>query len=584
MELQWLWRRYQGRPPHFSRPSQPDPRRQYLCRAGRRPRFQRIGADFFRHQHRHYFHLYLQRHIHFDSRPERRGLRWSLGRQLHRLHSRQQWPRPSNCLRSGRQQRSYLGIRSSAHRQHYRHRSSPERSTGSRTLPLPDPVHDGGSSRFQPRRRHHFLGRPFYLVRERPARGQPSSFGEFRVQLPDQPGHGDGFRPRDHPDLRLGWRRNQFFLPATPVPEFPGKYLPGPRFLCDLLHPEDCPRIGPRRLGSDHLCRRENGRPSDRLRHHHRHHGQQLFAQHQRRHRPQQNLSHLDRVAARRRGRQLRMPAILHPHHFVAWIRSCERILLPALQLHLLLPPLPSRPYILHKNPERLPVRWLVVLQVLKIRNHVPVALSMLLRTHTLVAPFLLLRCQHPRQHLHKRSDLVPHSPINRQLLLAIGHVLCQLRRVFEADMNLLRLPGKNRAMLVGMTADGDDIVEVDWPDVFERLRVMPGEVHARFRHDFDGVRVHAVLFDARRIRLDDIAFEMARPALGHLAATGITSAKEQHFHLRSWRWHIVLGSSFKICFSFLRSCPTSGVSATDFCTQTIVLRTTTGAFLPGSR
>ena len=40
------------------------------------------------------------------------------------------------------------------------------RPTGSGTLPLPEPVHDGRSSRLQPRRRHHRFGRPFHLVRE----------------------------------------------------------------------------------------------------------------------------------------------------------------------------------------------------------------------------------------------------------------------------------------------------------------------------------------------------------------------------------------------------------------------------------
>jgi hypothetical protein len=61
------------------------------------------------------------------------------------------------------------------------------------------------------------------------------------------------------------------------------------------------------------------------------------------------------------------------------------------------------------------------------------------------------------------------------------------------------------------------------------------GDIHARFSHDFNGMRVHAVLLEAGGIGFDHIAFQMARPAFRHLAAAGIAGAEEQDFYFLSW-------------------------------------------------
>ncbi len=106
--------------------------------------------------------------------------------------------------------------------------------------------------------------------------------------------------------------------------------------------------------------------------------------------------------------------------------------------------------------------------------------------------------------------------------------------------------------------------------------------VHARFRHDFDGVRVQAVFLDPRRIRLEHVAFQVARPAFSHLAAAGVSGAEEQDFQFRHWRLHNSTGS---MASTFLRRAASSaerGSLARDLATQRIASRAAAEAPLPG--
>lgn len=186
------------------------------------------------------------------------------------------------------------------------------------------------------------------------------------------------------------------------------------------------------------------------------------------------------------------------------------------------------------------------------------------------------------RQSFDEFLNLIAHLPVDRQLLLALGQVPGQLGRIIESNVNYFGLAGKNRAMLVRMSANSDDVIELNRAKLRDCLGVLAGDVYARFRHDLDGMRIHSVLREAGGIRLDNLRFQMPRPAFRHLAATGVAGAEKQHFYL--WRLHIVVGLTFSIFFNSLRSASASGDLASDFRTQPIASRTATGASLPGNR
>lgn len=66
--------------------------------------------------------------------------------------------------------------------------------------------------------------------------------------------------------------------------------------------------------------------------------------------------------------------------------------------------------------------------------------------------------------------------------------------------------------MFVGVTADRDHVIELDADQVVERLGKLRRDVHPGLGHDLDGVRIHPVFLDARRIRFNHVALEVARP------------------------------------------------------------------------
>jgi hypothetical protein len=53
----------------------------------------------------------------------------------------------------------------------------------------------------------------------------------------------------------------------------------------------------------------------------------------------------------------------------------------------------------------------------------------------------------------------------------------------------------------------------------------MKRDIDPGLGHDFDGKRIQTVRFDPGRVRFDNISSQIPGPALGHLAAAGITGA-----------------------------------------------------------
>ena len=104
-------------------------------------------------------------------------------------------------------------------------------------------------------------------------------------------------------------------------------------------------------------------------------------------------------------------------------------------------------------------------------------------------------------------TNLVPHPPIMSQGLLRACGILRQFWRIIESYMNDLRFSREYRAIFIGVAADGDYVIELDVFEIIHMLRLMMGDIHAGFGHDFDGVGIEAVGFDAGRVGLDLIVF-----------------------------------------------------------------------------
>ena len=93
--------------------------------------------------------------------------------------------------------------------------------------------------------------------------------------------------------------------------------------------------------------------------------------------------------------------------------------------------------------------------------------------------------------------------------------------------MNALRGASENGAVFGGGIANGDDRVEVLTVEFGNGFRTMMGNINADFPHGFDGQRIDAHGFCTRAANLIGIANEMAKKALGHLAASGIAGAED---------------------------------------------------------
>src|SRR4030042_1590849 len=91
----------------------------------------------------------------------------------------------------------------------------------------------------------------------------------------------------------------------------------------------------------------------------------------------------------------------------------------------------------------------------------------------------------------------------------------------------------EQRAALARVVAYRHDIVELHVAQLVDALGTLSRNIDSAFSHDANGVRVETVRLDPGGVRLDHVAAQMARPALGHLAAAGVTRTEEHDFQLR---------------------------------------------------
>lgn len=89
-----------------------------------------------------------------------------------------------------------------------------------------------------------------------------------------------------------------------------------------------------------------------------------------------------------------------------------------------------------------------------------------------------------------------------RQGFLLARGVPGERRGIIEAHVDDVGLSREVRAALVGVSANGHDVIEGDVPQFLNGLRVLAGDVDPGFSHHLNGLRVQAVGLDARRVGL----------------------------------------------------------------------------------
>ena len=153
-----------------------------------------------------------------------------------------------------------------------------------------------------------------------------------------------------------------------------------------------------------------------------------------------------------------------------------------------------------------------------------------------------------------------------------------------KPDAHDLRLAGEGRAAFVGVVAERDHVVECHHRQVRHDLRFVLVDVHPGFGHGLYRQRIEAMPLDSGRIRFDDITLQVARPALGHLAAAGIASAEEQYLYLPLCLRHSSSGSILRICLRRWASSFASLVRRMCFRAQSSASLASGGASSPARR
>ncbi len=101
--------------------------------------------------------------------------------------------------------------------------------------------------------------------------------------------------------------------------------------------------------------------------------------------------------------------------------------------------------------------------------------------------------------------------------------------------MNASSAPGKDGAILGGIVADGNDVIELPTCELINRFRAVARYVDIDLAHYGDRLRANERRGDAGALDIESVAGYTTKKALGHLAAGGVARAEDQDaffFHL----------------------------------------------------
>ena len=136
------------------------------------------------------------------------------------------------------------------------------------------------------------------------------------------------------------------------------------------------------------------------------------------------------------------------------------------------------------------------------------------------------------RQSFDVGPDFIPDPPVMFQDFLFRFCIPGQGRGVVEAFVNDLCGSRKEGAVLVGMAADGDDVIKVDFLEFIEMLGTVSRDVYTGLGHDPYGFRVESMGFDSGGVRLDTVGQKVPCPSLGHLASAGVAGTEKENLDL----------------------------------------------------
>jgi hypothetical protein len=121
--------------------------------------------------------------------------------------------------------------------------------------------------------------------------------------------------------------------------------------------------------------------------------------------------------------------------------------------------------------------------------------------------------------------DLIPHPPEFWQDFFGNSG---QAGRVDKTDMDPLHNSEKERALFVGRTTEGNDVVKPLSGELVQNLGAMSGDVDPNLRQNLTGQRIDPRGLGAGGKRLEAVAQVVINEPFGHPGAAEIVSAEEQ--------------------------------------------------------
>src|SRR5688572_13069863 len=117
--------------------------------------------------------------------------------------------------------------------------------------------------------------------------------------------------------------------------------------------------------------------------------------------------------------------------------------------------------------------------------------------------------------------DLIPYPPKHLDVP--------RFRRVIEAPVDAFRFAREDRAVLVRVVADRDDVVELLPDEFFHRFRPVSGDIDTYLPHRLDRLRPHEARDRARAVHFKSLPAVVPQQPLRNLATSGIARTQYQH-------------------------------------------------------
>lgn len=134
-------------------------------------------------------------------------------------------------------------------------------------------------------------------------------------------------------------------------------------------------------------------------------------------------------------------------------------------------------------------------------------------------------------------------SKDRRDLILAA----CSFGGVVKTPVDPLGRAGEDRTRLVGVIADGNYVVELGIEEFVEAFRPVAGNVDPDLGHRRDRLRTDKTGDGTGTFDLETVAGNIAKKPFGHLAACGISRAKDKDsFHKKGKSVKVKKGKSEK--------------------------------------